>query len=71
MISAIEKCIRLAHYNYAHLIELNECNLPVQPTGLLASNFQNKGLQVSHILPVTLSLHVHRVPGATLAHPPS
>ena len=44
--------------------------LPVQPSGLFASNFQNKGLQVSQILPVTLSLHVHRVPGATFAHPP-
>ena len=45
--------------------------LPEQPRGLFPSKFQNKGLQVSHILPSTLSLHVQRVPGATLAQPPS
>ena len=46
-------------------------NLPVHPRGLFASSFQNNGLHVSQILPVTLSLHVHNVPGATFAHPPS
>ena len=46
-------------------------HLPVHPSGLFASNFQNNGLHVSQILPVTLSLHVHNVPGATFAQPPS
>ena len=45
--------------------------LPEQPRGLFPSKFQNKGLQVSQILPVTLSLQVQSVPGATFAHPPS
>jgi hypothetical protein len=57
-------------FDYFYRFLLQKIVLPVQPSGLFASNFQNKGLQVSQILPVTLSLHVHRVPGATFAQPP-
>ena len=45
--------------------------LPEQPRGLFPSKFQNKGLQVSQILPVTLSLQVQSVPFGTFAQPPS
>ena len=58
------------HRKFSSMRHYKQNFLPEQPRGLLNSKFQNDGLQVSHNLPSTLSLHVQMVPGATLAQPP-